>query len=216
MFELLPKPKHPRYLARYIALIKSMVTKDFEGYVEKHHILPRSMFPDLAKDPSNIIAVPARVHFILHYLLWKAYRNTKMWNAFKFMVSCSSTQNRYFNSRLYASLKEANIKLPQEHKKKISNSLKGIRRSEETKAKMRIANKENGRKSWLSRKGHTPETKAKMSEWQKGNLKPQTSGSKNGMSKQIIFRGTHYESITQCNKQTNISSFLIKKEMIII
>lgn len=216
MFELLPEPKHPRYLARYITLIENMSTRKFEGYTEKHHILPRSMFPNLIKDDRNIIIVPARVHFILHYLLWKAYRDRKTWNAFKFMISKNSVQERYFNSRLYASLKEANIKMPEDHKKKISNSLKGIKRSDETRTKMKISNKQNCKNRWQNFSGHSLETKIKMSQWQKGKAKPQVSGLNNGKSKQIIFRDKQYHSIRQCSSETKISPHLIRKEMIVI
>lgn len=213
MFELLPEPKHQRYLIRYITLIKSMSTKEFVGYTEKHHILPKSMFPNLAKEKWNILSIPARVHFILHYLLWKAYRDRKTWNAFKFMISKNSHQKRYFNSKLYASLKEANIKIPEDHKLKISNSLKGIKRSNETKLKMKISNKENGKNSWKNRSSHSEETKLKMSLWQKGKPKPNNSGEKNGKSKPIFFRGKQYVSLTHCSNDLGISPFLIKKEL---
>lgn len=216
MFELLPEPKHPRYLVRYITLVQDMSTRIFEGYSEKHHILPRAMFPEFVKEQWNIILVPARVHFILHYLLWKAYRDRKTWNAFKFMISKNSKQKRYFNSKLYASLKEANIKISDDHKIKISNSLKGIKRSDETREKMKISNKQNCKNRWKIIKCHSTETKTKMSVWQKDKSKPEVSGKNNGMSKNIKFRGNIYCSIKQCSIETEISPHLIRKEMIVI
>lgn len=52
--------------------------------LEKHHILPRSLFPELEKDPGNIIRISARTHYLCHWLLAKAYGGP-MWFAFNQM-----------------------------------------------------------------------------------------------------------------------------------
>ena len=78
------------------------------GYTEVHHILPRSLGG--GDDKENLVRLTAREHFICHYLLTKMYKKEseewyKMNHAFMMMKCNSVYQNRYFNSRLYASLK---------------------------------------------------------------------------------------------------------------
>ena len=76
-----------------------------DGYVENHHIIPRSEGgPD---NNDNIVALTAREHYICHLLLAKIYNDYKMLSAVVFMQCKSPSQKRdfKFNSRLYARLK---------------------------------------------------------------------------------------------------------------
>lgn len=75
-------------------------------YFEQHHIYPRSVWPELEKDQTNLVYLTAREHFICHYLLCKMVEKKsnewhKLVRAFTFMYSSTSTQQRYFNSKLY-------------------------------------------------------------------------------------------------------------------
>ena len=79
-----------------------------EGYSENHHILPRSLGGSNNLD--NLVKLSAREHFICHYLLAKIYKKKtfnwyKMNHAFMMMKTESYIQDRYFNSRLYESLR---------------------------------------------------------------------------------------------------------------
>ncbi len=78
------------------------------GYTENHHIKPKSLGG--TNDKNNLVKLTAREHFICHYLLAKMYKKEsfewyKMNNAFMIMKCSSLNQFRYFNSRLYESLK---------------------------------------------------------------------------------------------------------------
>lgn len=42
---------------------------------ENHHIVPRSIRPDLAKDKDNIVRLTYREHYVAHLLLYKIYEN---------------------------------------------------------------------------------------------------------------------------------------------
>jgi hypothetical protein len=66
----LPQGIEPHY-TRYITYITSLITrtKPLSGYIEKHHILPKSMGG--VEDKSNIIHLTAKEHFIAHHILWK-------------------------------------------------------------------------------------------------------------------------------------------------
>ena len=147
-----------------------------EGYKEKHHIFPLSLF---GKN-NRVVILTAREHYIAHVLLEKIcdkrygflhHKTIKMRQAHIFMGGKRNNDNVYINSYLY---EQAKIRLSEERKslpginkgrkmsedtkKKISASLKGRKLSEEEKEKRK------GRK-------HTDETKKKMSESMKGKNK---------------------------------------------
>lgn len=39
------------------------------AYIEHHHIIPKSIAPELEKDPSNIVALTGKEHLKAHYFL---------------------------------------------------------------------------------------------------------------------------------------------------
>ena len=62
--------KNTKYLAWYSSIIQSaMIRPKIIGYVEKHHILPKSLGGDNRDE--NIAILTAREHFICHKLLTK-------------------------------------------------------------------------------------------------------------------------------------------------
>ena len=73
---------------RYINFIHSCIENNKSGiteFSEKHHFLPRSLFPDYVHDPENIIRLTGRQHFLCHWMLAKATDSHKMWFAFNQM-----------------------------------------------------------------------------------------------------------------------------------
>ena len=103
----LPIAKNQLYLERYIKLMKWALTQTFYGYTEKHHIIPDCFYiinraykrnikqnPNYkslgfligdSNDKNNLINLSPRVHFIAHYLLYKAYDNYQLTKAFLMM-----------------------------------------------------------------------------------------------------------------------------------
>lgn len=75
-------------------------------YSEKHHVLPKSLYPHLANDINNIVSLTAREHFICHWLLTKIFTDDqKMVYAFNMML-VDKTGKRYRPiSTTYAHLK---------------------------------------------------------------------------------------------------------------
>jgi len=65
-----------------------------EGYVEKHHILPRALGG--SDDSSNLVVLTSREHFIAHALLAKIHGGV-MWQAIMIMKG----GNRYVNGRMF-------------------------------------------------------------------------------------------------------------------
>ena len=99
------------YKRIYDEIIANRKANPISGYVEKHHILPRSLGGDDA--PDNIVTLTAREHYICHLLLTKIYKHHqqsyhKMIRAWMMMANANSnTQQRDYkiNSRLYESLR---------------------------------------------------------------------------------------------------------------
>jgi hypothetical protein len=151
------------------------------GYVEGHHILPKSFELEGQKDRNNIAFLTPREHFIIHAILTKMFEGVyryKMIHAF-IIIKVGNQHNkskRYFNSRLYDYHKKyfANIfakdrdrlekmwaassavrkgkEICPEVKKRISNTLKGHIVTEETRKKISASNK--GKKMSEEQKRH--------------------------------------------------------------
>ena len=93
------------YEKMYNKIIEFRKTNIPSGYVEKHHIIPRSIGG--ADTTDNIVKLTGREHFICHVLLVKMQPinsplRFKMVKALTMMkIKSLSHQGRYFNSRLY-------------------------------------------------------------------------------------------------------------------
>jgi len=78
-------PINQEFLDTYFRLIEFVQTNpNVSVIVEVHHILPRSMGG--TDETSNLIALTPKQHYEAHYLLWKAYRNPQMTQAFHLML----------------------------------------------------------------------------------------------------------------------------------
>jgi hypothetical protein len=93
---------------RLIAKAKERICP--EGYVEKHHILPRALGG--SDDSSNLVALTSREHFVAHVLLAKIHGGV-MWSALLLMKG----KNKYTNARLFEIARE---KAPIEREKAIA------------------------------------------------------------------------------------------------
>ena len=131
------------YLKVYCNLIRAAERRDaLEGYIEKHHIFPVSIYGD----NNRTVKLTAREHYIAHALLEKIFinrygekdkRSIKMIHAFYCMNSAN--KKKYYNSYLYESSRDKFIKVMKD-RKPVENVGKwniGKVRSEETKQKLR-------------------------------------------------------------------------------
>lgn len=133
------KPHNSHYLNRYITFIKNCQLKNekYEGYVEKHHICPKSksLFPQYSsfkKFRWNMAKLTARQHFIAHWMLARVFGG-KMWDAFNMMCVCKNeNQKRHIirSGRIYEEVRK-NLKVSEETKKKLSIAHKGKKLSKE-------------------------------------------------------------------------------------
>lgn len=92
--------KDERWGERYFRFLDAFAHKSADGIYEKHHILPRSMFPQYVESEWNIVKLTPRAHYIAHYILWKAVGNRVTLYAFNMMRRSSG------NSYLYQTGKE--------------------------------------------------------------------------------------------------------------
>jgi hypothetical protein len=124
------------YLKIYCNLIRKAENRTPpEGYTEKHHTFPKSIFGN----NNRIVVLTAREHYIAHALLEKICikryglkdrKTIKMITAF-WCMNNQNTKNEYFNSYLYESSKirfidsKRGVKMTESHRQKMSESNSG-------------------------------------------------------------------------------------------
>lgn len=174
--------RHLEEYNRIIEFRKSNPLPDGQ-YGEKHHIKPKSIYPELVNDKDNIVRLSAQEHFLAHYHLWHAYRDElheknwarKMCYAFNRMkqqlLKCDDVEAM---SKLY---EEVRIEFSKVH----SESLKGHRpwsRGKIGPNKGRTFDKEVRKHMSEAHKGKSPPNKGKsMSVEQKTLLSEINKGS---------------------------------------
>lgn len=96
------------YIKIYNNIIQKRTIFPYTGYVEKHHIVPRSLGG--TDDKTNLVNLSAKEHFICHLLLTKIHstgpNHFKMVRAFMMMLVSSTYHQRHCTSRSYATLRE--------------------------------------------------------------------------------------------------------------
>jgi len=179
-----------KYTRWYNQIVKNAQTRVTEGYIERHHIQPRSLGG--ADDKSNLVDLTAREHFVCHWLLTKMTTGEdhyKMLNALRMMRAEKSGQHRYetsITSKVYESIKQEYAQLQsikfsgegnpmwgkthtEEARRAISEKNTGKKLTEEQKAKQVIA--QTGRK----RSVFSDEWRAKMAAKKQGENNPRFS-----------------------------------------
>ena len=99
-----------KYTKWYFNIISNAQNRDISGYVEKHHIIPKSLGGSNKQE--NLVKLTAREHFICHWLLTKMVQQTKqkyqMWNAFSCMLYREKpNQDRYkITGKIFENIKQ--------------------------------------------------------------------------------------------------------------
>jgi len=75
-------------------------------YTESHHILPRCMHG--SNDKSNLVDLTAREHYIIHWLLYKIYRNPALGTAWHALCMASNSTKLRYTSHTFAYARKAN------------------------------------------------------------------------------------------------------------
>lgn len=93
--------KSQHNLHRYIRFISRRINRTMEKPYDKHHILPKSMFPEFKSEKDNIVCLSMREHYIAHLLLYKIFRNRSMCFAIhRYMTSSVGFKNSRFFSQI--------------------------------------------------------------------------------------------------------------------
>lgn len=138
----------------YNSLIQKRLTNKIDRticYCEHHHIKPRSIYPELEFDQANIIALTAREHYVAHKLLVEIYKRSKgidskeyccMLNALWY-ISHTAKHKEFVTSKEYQLLRENISKMMSESRSGKNHWHYGGKNSPETRAKISTANKGN-------------------------------------------------------------------------
>jgi len=111
--------KNNKYTKIYYQIISNASNRINEGYIEKHHIVPKSCGG--TNDADNLVELSAREHFICHWLLIKMTEGghlRDMHYAFKMMSQHGKT------TRLRRIAKQTGARWSEKSKQKLSVRLK--------------------------------------------------------------------------------------------
>ena len=153
-----------------------------DGYVERHHIVPRS--EGGSDDETNLVNLTAREHYVAHLLLAKIYDDHKMWNAIWRMTTGWIGKNCHmFSSRTYARIRENFVKVKT-----------GTHHSIEARRKMSLSKK--GMTAWNKGKHWSAEARRNMSTSHRGKTRqPLSEETKRKIS--ISHTGKHLSEETR-------------------
>lgn len=154
--------KNNKYSNWYYSIINKSKNRINNGYIERHHIIPRSLGG--SDNHENIALLTAKEHFICHLLLTKMCISQKD----EWKMICAylyfRAHDKNLKSKQYKSLKEKFIK---------NHPLKGKNKSIETKEKMKNSwtnerrknrsNEYKGKNNPFYGKSHSDEFKINMS-----------------------------------------------------
>ena len=135
-----------KYTRIYFQIIESANTRIISGYIEKHHIIPKSLGG--TNDKANLVSLTSREHYLCHLLLTKMVAGPAkglMSYALWGMVNQSNkNQHRHkiTSSRLYEYAKTLSSQsLSIERKGKTLEQLHGAEKSKEIKEKYKTRKK---------------------------------------------------------------------------
>lgn len=188
-------------------IIERAKNRVLEGYGEVHHIIPKCMGGDDSED--NLVKLTAREHFIIHKLLVEIYPTNNKLHYAAFLM-CKLKKGYRVGAREYQRYKE-NITLDIEHRKKISQSMKGKQNS--LGRKLSKSHKDSIAKSLIGNqrnlgKVYSDEHKSKISESMTGKVR--TKEHCKNLSKSVVQYDLdnnfvqEYESIKEAGMKNNL------------
>ena len=159
-----------KYSKCYYKIIEYRKNNPFDGYVERHHIIPKSLGGSNKKE--NIVALTAREHFVCHRLLVKmtiGRDKMKMSYAIRCLVNQENKhQQRYkISSRTYASIISTTKDSISKFQIGENNPYYGKKHSEEVRTKMRA---KRALQIMPTRKGKVYSEES-LKQWREGNKK---------------------------------------------
>jgi hypothetical protein len=140
-----------------------------EGYMERHHILPRSMGG--TNDENNLVYLTGREHCIIHLLLAKIYNNDSMWYALNCMTLTRKIKSRAYEigrkkqAEINSRLMKGRFAGEKSHFFGKPGAFTGKKHTEKVKKQLsELASKKLGKKNGFFGKMHTEKTKNNLRE----------------------------------------------------
>jgi len=172
------------YHQRYLKFIESRRDRNYDGVVESHHILPKSLGGNNSQE--NLIELSPREHFLAHWMLWKAYSNRQMTLAFWSMRMNKSKQRSFrISSKVYQTLKEnhSNIQSQRMRENNPMQHESSRQKASETRKKLNWSPSEDHRNQISKALSGKPKTKEHAENISKSNKgKPKSDDHKKNMS----------------------------------
>lgn len=206
--------KDNKYSKWYFNIIDRALTTEQLGYTEKHHIIPKSCGG--TNDPSNLVKLTAKAHFICHLLLTKMMIDPKHKKSMCFAFHCLKynhrTTNNYKTSHAFSTLREERsaylrqTKMSDDARAKISKANSGKVRTDAV--KLAISQKNKGKISHFKGKQHTEETKQKISaaaagrKWSDDRRKTKSEQMKNKTAR-FNYGDEHNKKISDSKRQNS-------------
>lgn len=157
------------YKKVYDDICENAKNRNLLGYSEKHHIIPRSLGGNNSEE--NLVDLTGREHFIAHKLLAKIYKGPMI---YAFLMMCNTNVRENGFQRFKVSSRDYELA-----RHLVSSKLSGTERTEDTKIKISISQKERMKNPVIrakcsTRKGipNSDNQKALISEKLKGIPKP--------------------------------------------
>jgi hypothetical protein len=174
------------YLKAHNVIIENAKNRKIpNGYVEVHHIIPKSMGG--SNNKTNLVTLTGKEHFLIHWLLYKIYKNQAMAFAWSRMTSVKKNNKRYTSksfeyakmakSKFMSILSKTRVVTEETKEKcrkaKLGKSYSDMGRSE-TPLRNRPISDEHKEKISKGNKGntYTEEQIKRFSESKKGELNP--------------------------------------------
>lgn len=152
----------------YNLIVERAKSRVIDGYVERHHIVPRSLGG--SDDLSNLVSLTAREHYLCHWLLAKHTNDKRMWLAFSMMAVSSDKHQRIKSGRLFERARIARAYgISGENNPMFGKKSACVGHTEETKAKIRAA-KLGKKRNPFNRSPASQETKDRISAANKGKV----------------------------------------------
>lgn len=165
-------------IKRYDKFISSRKNRTVPAFAHIHHILPKAldMYPEyrnLNEFAWNGISLTPREHFLAHWMLAKIFPGTSQSRTFYYMMNNSSVaKSKDYELARLSHIENMKTIYTQERNAKISNALKGRKKSPEHIEKLlghevSESTRQKLRERNIGRK-HTTETRQKMSDCKQG------------------------------------------------
>ena len=211
------------YFVHYQRLIDRARVRTLNGYIERHHVLPKCMGGD--NSSNNLVNLTAEEHYVAHQFLVKMYPSVGglVTAAVRMAKQCTGNKAYGWLRRRHAERVSVRMrghkfnlgrKRTSEEKLKISLALKGVVKSEETRRRMSLAQVGNQKAKGLIRGPQSVEHRRKVGDARRGiplNLewRMKISCTKKGKKKSLETRARMSAAQRLWRLQRRLSSVLV-------